>query len=205
MEDQYEVIKQYHRDHPKFDRNKIMEAVQMMITALGDDPTREGLVGTPDRVARAFEEMFEGMAFTNEEISQMFDTTFTEDSEGLVAITNIPIFSTCEHHFLLMFDMRVHIGYIPNGKVIGLSKAARVAEMVGHRLQLQERIGDDIAEIMMKILDTPDVIVVVEGRHGCMEARGVKSSNSTTRTAAIRGRFDTNNKLRQEFYSLIKN
>lgn len=202
--DQYDVMKIHHREHPNFDREKIMKAIVLLEEALGDNPEREGLKGTPDRVARAFEEMFEGMAFTNDEIADMFSTTFTEKGEGLVAITNIPVFSTCEHHFLLMYDMKVSVGYIPNGKVIGLSKAARVAEMVAHRLQLQERIGEDIAYIMKRILNTPDVIVVVEGRHGCMEARGAKSANSTTRTASIHGRFDTNPVLRQEFYSLIE-
>lgn len=200
----YEVIKIENTNKPKFDRHAIMDAVRTMIKALGDDPEREGLVGTPDRVARAFEEMFEGMAYTNEQIAQMFGTTFSSKSKGLVTIMDIPIFSTCEHHLMLMYDMKVHIGYIPNGSVIGLSKAARVAEMVGHRLQLQERITEDIADIMSAILNTPDVIVVVEGRHGCMEARGVKAQNSKTRTAVIKGRFDTNPNLRNEFYSLLK-
>ncbi len=105
---------------------------------------------------------------------------------------------------MLMYDMQVHIGYIPNGSVIGLSKAARIAEIVGHRLQLQERITEDIADIMAKVLNTQDVIVVVEGRHGCMEARGVKAKDSKTRTAVIRGLFEANPVLRNEFYSLIK-
>ena len=200
----YNETKSRTTNEPKFDREAIMTAVKMLLKAIGDNPDREGLIGTPDRVARAFEEMFEGMAYTDEEIVEMFRTTFSSNSKGLVTITDIPIFSTCEHHLMLMYDMKVHIGYIPNGTVIGLSKAARIAEMVGHRLQLQERITEQIADIMSKVLNTPDIIVVVEGRHGCMEARGVKAKDSKTRTAVLRGLFNANPVLRNEFYSLIK-
>ena len=180
-----------------------MQAVTMLIEAIGDNPEREGLKGTPDRVARMYEEIFEGMRFTNDQIAEMFNTCFKSDSNDLVVVKNIPIFSYCEHHMALMYNMEVSIGYIPNGKVIGLSKISRVAEMVGKRLQLQERIGNDIAEIIQKIAGTENVIVVIEGEHSCMTTRGIKSRGSKTKTATLRGIFKDNIALRNEFYNLI--
>lgn len=203
MESTYEVQKVVDRENPQFDRKKIMQAVTMLIEAIGDDPEREGLKGTPDRVARMYEEIFEGMRFTNDQIAEMFGTCFKSDSNDLVVVKNIPIFSYCEHHMALMYNMEVSIGYIPNGKVIGLSKIARVAEMVGKRLQLQERIGNDIAEIIQKIAGTENVIVVIEGEHSCMTTRGIKSRGSKTKTATLRGIFKDNVALRNEFYNLI--
>lgn len=202
----YSRKKEIDRGEPKFDREKIMKAVTLLIEALGDDPKRPGLIGTPDRVARMYEEVFEGMAFTNDEIAEMFNTCFetSEDNEDLVAITDIPVFSYCEHHLALMYDMKVSIGYIPlKGKVIGLSKAARVAEMCAHRLQLQEKLGEDIADVIGKITGSPDVIVVIEGKHSCMTARGSKS-DAVTKTATLKGRFRTVSDLRKEFYSLLE-
>ena len=150
-------------------------------------------------------EIFEGMCYTNEEIANMFNKCFEDvDTGDLVVESNIPIFSFCEHHCILMYDVSVAIGYIPNGKVIGLSKLARIADMVGKRLQLQERIGSDIADILEMVLGTKDVIVVIEGKHGCMTARGIKAREAVTKTATLRGKFNTDYNLRQEFYSLIK-
>ena len=203
MESAYEIQKVVDRENPQFDRKKIMQAVTMLIEAIGDDPEREGLKGTPDRVARMYEEIFEGMRFTNDQIAEMFNTCFKSDSNDLVVVKNIPIFSYCEHHMALMYNMEVSIGYIPNGKVIGLSKISRVAEMVGKRLQLQERIGTDIAEIIQKIAGTENVIVVIEGEHSCMTTRGIKSRGSKTKTATLRGIFKDNIALRNEFYNLI--
>lgn len=206
MKDTYSKKKEIDRDQPKFDRDKIMESVRLLIEALGDDPERPGLIGTPDRVARMYEEVFEGMAFTNDEIAEMFNTCFevSKENEDLVTIMNIPVFSYCEHHISLMYDMKVSIGYLPiNGRVIGLSKAARVAEMCAHRLQLQEKLGEDIAEVIGKITQSPDVIVVIEGKHSCMTARGAKS-DAVTKTATLKGRFENDSDLRKEFYSLLR-
>lgn len=203
MESSYEIQKIVDRENPQFDREKIIKAVRLLLEAIGDNPDREGLKGTPDRVARMYEEIFEGMRFNNDEIAKMFGTTFTSDSNDLVVVKNIPIFSYCEHHLALMYNMNVSIGYIPNGKVIGLSKIARVAEMVGKRLQLQERIGSDIAYIIQKIAGTENVIVVIEGEHSCMTTRGIKSRGSKTKTATLRGIFKENVALRNEFYNLI--
>lgn len=187
----------------KIDTKKIEQAARMIIEALGDDPERPGLVETPKRVARMYAEVFEGMQYTNREIAEMFDKCFKESSGDLVVIQDIPIFSYCEHHMALMYDMKVSVGYIPNGKVIGLSKVARVADMVGKRLQLQERIGTDISEILQRILDTDDVIVVIEGEHSCMTARGIRKPGTKTKTASLSGVFQSNGALRQEFYDLI--
>lgn len=203
MESAYEVQKLVDRESPRFNRKKIMQAITMLIEAIGDDPEREGLKGTPDRVARMYEEIFEGMRFTNSQIAEMFDTCFESDSNDLVVVKNIPIFSYCEHHMALMYNMEVSIGYVPNGKVIGLSKISRVAEMVGKRLQLQERIGNDIAEIIQKIAGTENVIVVIEGEHSCVTTRGIKSRGSKTKTATLRGIFKDNVAVRNEFYNLI--
>ena len=187
------------------DKKAIEEAIKTIIIALGDDPDREGLIETPKRVAKMYEEVFEGMNYTNEEIAAKFDKCFyDEGADDLVTVSKIPIFSYCEHHLALMYNMTVSVGYIPNGKVIGLSKIARVADMVGKRLQLQERIGEDIADILSEILNTNDIIVVVEGEHSCMTARGIKSRGAKTRTATIRGKFKTNTELRKEAYELFK-
>lgn len=146
----------------------------------------------------------ESMRYTNDEIAEMFNKCFEVDSNDLVIVKDIEVFSHCEHHLALMYNMHCHVGYIPNGKVIGLSKIARICDMVSKRLQLQERICSDIAEVIQKVCDTEDVIVVVEGEHSCMTARGIKARGAKTRTSAIRGLFDTDHELRNEFYQLIK-
>lgn len=190
---------------PEFDSEKIKQAVVMFLEALGDDPEREGLKETPDRVARMCNEVFEGMRYTNDEIAHMFDKCFEDvQSRDLVLVKDIECFSRCEHHIALMYNMKCHVAYIPNGKVIGLSKIARICDMVCKRLQLQERICSDIAEIMQKVCDTEDVIVIVEGEHSCMTARGIKSRGAKTRTSAIRGLFDTDYEMRNEVYQLLK-
>ena len=188
----------------EFNHEKIKEAIRTILTELGDDPDREGLKDTPDRVAHMYDEIFEGMRYTNDEIAEMFNKCFEVDSNDLVIVKDIEVFSHCEHHLALMYTMHCHVGYIPNGKVIGLSKIARICDMVSKRLQLQERICSDIAEVIQKVCDTEDVIVVVEGEHSCMTARGIKARGAKTRTSAIRGLFDTDHELRNEFYQLIK-
>ena len=185
------------------DTQAIKEHIRGILVALGDDPDREGLKETPDRVARMYEEVFEGMNYTNDEIAEKFCKCFDTDNNDLVVVKDIPIFSYCEHHLALMYNMSVSIAYIPNGKVLGLSKFARIADMVGKRLQLQERIGSDIADIIQQATGSQDVLVLVEGEHSCMTARGIKSRGSKTRTATIRGLFESNVELRKEAYSLM--
>ena len=189
----------------QIDTDKVKQAVTMLIEALGDDPEREGLKETPRRVAKMYEEVFEGMCYTNDEIAQKFDKCFEDTTTGdLVIVGPIDVFSYCEHHIALMYDMQVYVGYIPNGKVIGLSKVARVADMCAKRLQLQERIGTDIYDVLKKILDTENIIVVIEGSHSCMTARGIKKVGSRTKTSCCMGSFRDNSDLRAEFYNLIK-
>lgn len=189
----------------EFNHEKIKEAIRTIITELGDDPDREGLIETPDRVARMYDEVFEGMRYSNDEIAAMFNKCFeNEDSHDLVLVKDIEVFSYCEHHMALMYNMKCHVGYIPNGKVIGLSKIARICDMVCKRLQLQERICSDIAEIIQKVCQTEDVIVIVDGEHSCMTARGIKSRGAKTRTSAIRGLFDVDHDLRREVYDLLR-
>lgn len=185
------------------DKNRIEKAIKEILIALGDDPDRPGLVDTPKRVAKMYEEVFEGMNYTNAEIAEKFCKCFDTDNNDLVVVQDIPIFSYCEHHLALMYNMTVSIAYIPNGKVLGLSKFARIADMVGKRLQLQERIGSDIAEIVQMATGSIDVLVVVQGEHSCMTARGIKSRGAKTRTATIRGEFNDNVELRKEAYSLM--
>ena len=186
------------------DTERIKAAVRELIIALNDDPDRPGLVETPDRVARMFEEVYEGMRYTNEEIAQMFDKTFEEIvTDDMVIISDIPVFSHCEHHLALMYDMKVHVAYLPTGRVIGLSKVGRIADMVAKRLQLQERIGQDVADILEMVLQTEDVAVIIEGKHACMTSRGVKK-DSVTKTSTLRGKFRENAMLRAEMLNLIK-
>ena len=200
----YESRKSKDRVEPRFNRREIMDAVKMFLEAVGRSTEEEGLAGTPDRVARMVEEILEGEHYSNSDIAEMFKTCFKTDSTDLVVETKIPIFSYCEHHLALMYNMYASVGYIPNGKVIGLSKMARIVDMVSKRLQLQERIGNDSAEILQKVLGTEDVMVVIEGEHSCMTARGIKSRGAKTRTASLHGAFKTNAQLRSEFYSLIE-
>ena len=176
------------------DKEAIKEHVRGILVALGDDPDREGLKETPDRVARMYEEVFEGMNYSNHEIAQMFSKTFEDDlsvkdHKDMVIVKDIDIFSYCEHHMALMYDMKVTVAYVPNGKVIGLSKIARIADMVAKRLQLQERIGTDIADIITQVTGSEDVAVYIEGCHSCMTARGIRKTNTKTYTQTLRGRF----------------
>lgn len=182
------------------DKKLIEESIRNIIIALGDNPDREGLKDTPDRVARMCEEVFEGMNYSNADIAQMFDKTFEEDylsenSEDVVWVKDIEVFSYCEHHLALMYNMKVSVGYIPNGRVIGISKIARIADMVAKRLQLQERIGADIAEIMKMVTHSEDVAVLIEASHSCMTARGIKNPSAKTYTKTLRGRFKTDKSL----------
>ena len=182
----------------------LTEAIKMLISALGDDPNRPGLLETPERAAKMYMEMFEGMNYTNNEIADMFSKCF-EDTKvnDWVLVKDISIFSFCEHHFALMYNMKAHVAYKPKDKVIGLSKIARIASMAAKRLQLQERIGCDIAEILGIVLNTQDVMVVIEGEHSCMSARGIRAQGATTRTCTANGIFSTNHELRMEILSQL--
>ena len=187
------------------DVQAIEEHIKGILIALGDNPEREGLKDTPKRVAKMYEDIYKGMCYTNAEIAEMLNTTFEDDlaldnaENDVVFMKDIEIFSHCEHHLALMYNMKVAVAYIPKQKVIGLSKIARIADMAGRRLQLQERIGSDIAEILEKITESEDVAVIIQGEHGCMTTRGIQKPGAKTITTTLRGRFNTdpmlNNKL----------
>lgn len=197
------------------DRDKLEEVIGQFLALVDPDPNRQGLKDTPKRAAKYWIELLEGQQYTNKEIAEMYDKCFDLDSgadgvvgdnnlgRDLVVESNINIFSHCEHHLALMYDMQVTIAYLPKNKVIGLSKMARISEMVGKRLQLQEKIGSDINEIMRMILGTDDVAVLIKGKHGCMTARGAKSREAVTRTSCIKGAFENNVSLRMEMLSLL--
>ena len=180
-------------------KSTIENAVRDILIALGDNPDREGLVETPQRVARMYDEVYEGMRYTNDEIAEKFNKCFDEaQSSDLVLMRNIEVFSHCEHHLALIYNMKVHIAYVPNGRVIGLSKLARIADLVSKRLQLQERITSDIADVLEKILNTSDIFVVVDAEHSCMTSRGINKPGTVTTTRVARGRFSNDSELRNE-------
>lgn len=188
----------------KINTKLIEESVRNILIALTDNPDREGLIETPKRVAKMYEEVFEGMLYTNEEIAKMFGKTFEAETDQLVIEKNIPTFSYCEHHLALMYNMNVSIAYKPNGKVIGLSKIARIVDMVSKRLQLQEKLTQDIADVIKMACGTDTVAVLVSGEHSCMTTRGIKKYGEKTFTVNYSGEFKTNDKLKEEFLNILR-
>ncbi|WP_335869724.1 GTP cyclohydrolase I FolE [Bacillus sp. 2205SS5-2] len=183
-------------------RTQIEEAVRLILEAVGEDPNREGLLDTPKRVAKMYEEVFQGLRIDPREY---FDTIFTENHEEVVLVKDIPFYSMCEHH-LVPFHGHAHVAYIPrNGKVTGLSKLARAVEAVAKRPQLQERITSTVADSIMEKLDPHGVMVVVEAEHMCMTMRGVNKPGAKTVTTAVRGSFKEDAHARSEILSFIKN
>ena len=188
--------------NPSFDRERAEAAVRELLIAVGEDPDREGLVETPARVARAYEEVFAGL---HEDPKVHLEKSFSENHRELVLVRDIPIYSTCEHH-LVPFYGEAHIGYIPGpeGKVTGLSKLARVADMYAKRPQVQERLTAQIADAIVEELNASAVIVVIECEHLCMAMRGIRKPGATTTTSAVRGGFQNNAASRAEVLSLIR-
>ena len=185
--------------HP-YDEVRATAAVRELLLALGEDPDREGLQDTPARVARAFKENFEGLWKSPEEV---LTTTFDIGHEELVIIRDIEVFSHCEHH-LTPFHGVAHVGYIPRGKITGLSKVARLVDLFARRPQVQERLTTQIADAMVKILDPMGVIVIIDCEHLCMSMRGVRKSQARTTTSAVRGVL-RDPATRAEAISLITN
>ena len=186
------------------DQEKIREHIRGILEAIGEDPDREGLRETPDRVARMYSEIFEGIQYSNDEIAEMFNKTFDAPiNNDMVVVKDIEIFSYCEHHMALMYDMKVSVAYIHRDRVIGLSKIARDADKVGKRFKLQEKIGTDIAYIMEKATLSPDVAVIITGKHSCMTARGIKNTPAVTLTTTFRGAFADDMDLQERVLRLI--
>lgn len=181
------------------DENKVKEAISLLLEAIGEDSQREGLKETPDRIARMYTEILGGMEENPEEI---LSKTFTADNNEMVLESDITFYSMCEHHMMPFFG-KAYVAYIPNGKVVGLSKLARCVEVYAKRLQLQEQLTSQIADAIDKYLQPEGVMVLIEAEHLCMTMRGVKKPGSKTVTYVCRGRFETDEKLQNRFFSLV--
>eukprot|EP00522_Entomoneis_paludosa_P013773 CAMPEP_0172443034 /NCGR_PEP_ID=MMETSP1065-20121228/3353_1 /TAXON_ID=265537 /ORGANISM="Amphiprora paludosa, Strain CCMP125" /LENGTH=325 /DNA_ID=CAMNT_0013193107 /DNA_START=86 /DNA_END=1063 /DNA_ORIENTATION=+ len=179
---------------------KMSQACRTILECVGEDPTREGLVKTPERWAKALMFMCHGYHLTPAEVTN--EAVFSENHDEMVVVKNIDIHSLCEHH-MVPFTGRVHIGYIPNGQVLGLSKLARIAELYARRLQVQERLTRQIADAVVETVQPLGVAVVVECTHFCMVMRGVQKTSAVTTTSSVRGCFESNPKTRAEFFSII--
>jgi GTP cyclohydrolase I len=182
------------------DKARIEEAVRLMIEAIGEDSQREGLLGTPQRIAEMYEEVFGGL---EQDPRQYLLTGFEEDHREMVILRDIPFHSMCEHHFLPFYGV-AHVGYIPRGRVVGISKIARVVETLARRPQLQERLTSQIADIIAEVLQPSGVGVVLEAAHLCMIMRGVKKPGTMVVTSANRGSFRTRLETREEFIALVQ-
>jgi GTP cyclohydrolase I len=181
------------------DHKRIAAAVREILAAIGEDPDREGLRKTPDRVARMYAEFTAGL---REDPAEHLSTFFTEKYDEMVVLRGVPFHSLCEHH-LLPFEGLAHIAYLPDGKVVGVSKLARVVDAFAHRPQVQERLTVQIADLLLDKLSAKGVAVVIEAVHSCMTCRGVKKPGSVMVTSAVRGECCTNGKTRAEVMSLL--
>lgn len=183
------------------DKEKIKKAIIELLKAIDEDPTRPGLRKTPDRVSKMYEELFSGRA---QNIKNILQVTQNLKHDGIVLMKNVPFYSICEHHMLPFFG-ECHIAYIPNNsKVVGISKLARVVDVISRRLQVQERLTTEIADAIMKNLKPKGVAVVVNARHLCIEMRGIKKQGTNIFTTALRGQFKKDTRARVEFLKLIK-
>jgi len=192
------------RDSNRLDREQLEileKSFRQLLEAIGEDPSREGLVKTPDRAARAFEFLTQGYRQSVAEIIN--DAIFASDASEIILVKDIELYSMCEHH-LLPFIGRAHVAYIPNGKVIGLSKVARIVDVFARRLQIQENLTSQIAESLMNCLEPSGVAVVVEAKHLCMMMRGVEKQNSVMKTSCLLGCFKDDARTRSEFLALLK-
>lgn len=176
------------------------EAVKTMIRYVGEDVNREGLEKTPSRVLKAYEFMFGGYKEDPQNI--LNSAMFASSNDEMVLVKDIEFYSTCEHHLLPIIG-RAHVAYIPNGKVVGLSKIPRVVDVFARRMQIQEQLTEQIADALMEAVEPKGVAVVIQARHMCMEMRGVEKICSTTTSSALRGLFKKDEKTRSEFFSLI--
>ena len=182
------------------DHEKVEQAVRLLLEGIGEDVNREGLIDTPDRIARMYEEIYGGM---EEDASEHLKKRFHVDNDAMVLEKDITFYSTCEHH-LLPFYGKAHIAYIPNGEVVGLSKLARTVEVFARRLQLQEQLTGQIADALEKELNPKGVMVMIEAEHMCMTMRGIKKPGSQTVTIVKRGIFENNQELEDTFFRMLR-
>lgn len=181
--------------------SEIADAVSTILTAIGEDPTREGLQGTPARVARMYAEIFSGL---EEDPAAVLSTTFNQPHDEMIVVRDIPFHSMCEHH-LMPFTGRADVAYIPRDRVVGLSKLARLVDILSRRPQIQERLTCEIADNIEQVLDPRGVAVRIQAEHLCMTMRGIKKPGSVMMTTVTRGAFRENPATRAEFFSLIAN
>ena len=179
---------------------EIEQLTHSLLKEIGEDPNRDGLLRTPSRVAKSWEFFSRGYNQNLEDIIN--NAIFEEDAKDMVIVRDVEFFSLCEHHLLPFFG-KAHVGYIPNGKVIGLSKIPRIIDMFSRRLQVQERLTHQVAEVLQDVLNPIGVAVVMEGRHMCMQMRGVEKQNSFASTSAMLGQFRKSSETRSEFLSII--
>jgi GTP cyclohydrolase I len=182
------------------DNKKIREITKILLEEIGENPNREGLVKTPHRVAKAWNYFSQGYRTVIDDIVN--EAVFDEDCSEMVVVRDIEFFSMCEHHMIPFFG-RCHVGYLPKNKIIGLSKIPRIVDVFSRRLQVQERLTGQIAETLMNILDPIGVGVVMEGRHLCMQMRGVEKQNSFATTSSMLGQFRESPETRSEFLSIV--
>jgi GTP cyclohydrolase I len=182
------------------DTEKIARLVRELLVEIGEDPAREGLVDTPTRVAKSFEFLTSG--YRTDTKTVINEALFTQETSSMVIVKDIEVYSMCEHHMLPFFG-RCHIGYIPDGTVFGVSKLARLVDMYARRLQLQERLTEQVSKVVMESINAKGVAVMIEARHLCMMMRGVEKQNSTMVTSSVLGVFRDSMATREEFFSLI--
>ena len=182
------------------DHKKVEQAIRLLLEGIGEDPDREGLAETPDRIARMYEEICGGM---NEDAAEHLKKTFTAENNEMVVEKDITFYSMCEHH-MLPFYGKVHIAYIPDGKVVGLSKLARTVEVYAKRPQMQEQLTAQIADALMEHIKPQGAIVMIEAEHMCMTMRGIKKPGSRTVTYVTRGIFEKDTELQNRFFQMVR-
>ena len=200
LEETFEITPKVNGNEAKAQKNGIEAAVRSVLAHIGEDPDREGLLRTPERVARMYDELTIG--YHTDPIKLINDALFDVDYDEMVIVKDIDFYSLCEHHMLPFFG-RAHVAYIPDGKVVGLSKIPRIVEMFARRLQVQERMTRQIAEFIQEVLHPKGVAVVIEGAHMCSMMRGVKKANATMTTSTMLGSFKESSKTRAEFMSHV--
>ena len=183
-----------------FENEKIADLTKILLKEIGEDPNREGLIKTPSRVSKAWSFFSRGY---NQDVDAIInDAIFNENAKDMVVVRDVEFFSLCEHHLIPFFG-KAHVAYIPNGKVVGLSKIPRIIDMFSRRLQVQERLTRQIAETIQDVLEPIGVAVIMEGQHMCMQMRGVEKQNSLTTTSSMLGKFRQSDRTSAEFLSII--
>ena len=184
------------------DREKLKASIRYILEYLGEDPEREGLSDTPERVAKSYQKLFGGYLLNPEEVLTVFKKDNVIPKDQIILLKDIEFYSTCEHH-MLPFYGKAHVAYIPRDKIVGISKLARLVDIFSRRLQIQERVGMEVADSLMRLIDPKGSACIIESKHSCMTCRGVEKQNSVMITSSLKGVFLNNNQTRQELMSLI--